>query len=269
MRLFYMQRKILTLLFVLLFAIPVAAGFKVNKAGLPKRPQNSYVYDEDRLLSKQEVQFINVLAEELYKKAKVGLAVALVHDIGYADFRDYAVNIAQSWGVGGKTDEGILIFAAMKQRRRSVEVGYGAEGYLPDALVERLQQKTLVPAFKVQKYGQGVVSLAWEIAQVVAKEKNITLEVDTQNLPQEPENNPLGLVFVLLVILFLFVSKNGGGRGNGCLWFLLGNALSSSSRGHHGPRGGFGGGFGGFGGGGFGGGFGGGGFGGGGSGGSW
>ena len=64
-----MQRKILTLLFVLLLAIPVAAGFKVNKAGLPKRPQNSYVYDEDRLLSKQEVQFINALAEELYKKA--------------------------------------------------------------------------------------------------------------------------------------------------------------------------------------------------------
>ena len=269
MRLFYMQRKILTLLFVLLLALPVAAGFKVNKAGLPKRPQNSYVYDEDRLLSKQEVQFINALAEELYKKAKVGLAVALVHDIGYADFRDYAVNIAQSWGVGGKSDEGILIFAAMTQRRRSVEVGYGAEGYLPDALVERLQQKTLVPSFKIQKYGQGVVTLAWEIAQVVAKEKGITLQIDTQSLPQEEESNPLGLLFVLLVIFFLFVSKNGGGRGNGCLWFLLGNALSNSSRGHHGPRGGFGGGFGGFGGGGFGGGFGGGHFGGGGSGGGW
>ncbi len=264
-----MPKRILSLLFILLLAIPVAAGFKVNKAGLPKRPQNSYVYDEDRLLTKQEVQFFNALAEELYKKAKVGLAVALVHDIGYADFRDYAVNIAQSWGVGGKTDEGVLIFAAMKQRRRSVEVGYGAEGYLPDALVERLQQKTIVPAFKVQKYGQGVMQLAWEIAQVVAKEKGITLQVNTDQLPQEEENNPLGLLFVLLVILFLLVSKNGGGRGNGCLWFLLGNALSNSSRGHHGPRGGFGGGFGGFGGGGFGGGFGGGGFGGGGSGGSW
>ena len=264
-----MPKRILSLLFILLLAIPVAAGFKVNKAGLPKRPQNSYVYDEDRLLSKQEVQFFNALAEELYKKAKVGLAVALVHDIGYADFRDYAVSIAQNWGVGGKTDEGILIFAAMKQRRRSVEVGYGAEGYLPDVLVERLQQKTIVPSFKVEKYGQGVITLAWEIAQVVAKEKGVTLEVNTDQLPQEEENSPFGLVLVIFVILFLLVSKNGGGRGNGCLWFLLGNALSNSSRGHHGPRGGFGGGFGGFGGGGFSGGFGGGGFGGGGSGGSW
>ncbi len=261
-----MPKRILTLLFVLLFAIPVAAGFSVNKKGLPKRPTNSYVYDEDRLLSKQEVQFFNALAEELYKKAKVGLAVALVHDIGYADFRDYAVKIAQSWGVGGKSDEGILIFAAMKQRRRSVEVGYGAEGYLPDVLVERLQQKTIVPAFKVEKYGQGVITLAWEIAQVVAKEKGISLEVNTDQLPQE-EDTPFGLVLVIFVILFLLSSKNGGGRGNGCLWFLLGNALSNSSRGHH--RGGFGGGFGGFGGGGFGGGFGGGSFGGGGSGGSW
>ena len=264
-----MPKRFLTTLFVLLFAIPVVAGFQVNKKGLPKRPQNSYVYDEDRLLSKQEVQFVNELAEQLYKKAGVGLAVALVHDIGYYDFRDYALKIAESWGVGGKTNEGILIFAAMKQRRRSVEVGYGAEGYLPDVLVERLQQKTIVPAFRVQKYGQGVMQLVWEIAQVVAKEKNISLDVDTEKLPQEPENNPFGLIFVLLVIFFLFVSKNGGGRGNGCLWFLLGSMLSNSGRGHHGSRGGFGGGFGGFGGGGFGGGFGGGHFGGGGSGGGW
>lgn len=261
-----MQRKILTLLFVLLLAIPVAAGFSVNKKGLPKRPQNSYVYDEDRLLSKQEVQFVNELSEQLYKKAGVGLAVALVHDIGYADFRNYALKIAESWGVGGKTNEGVLIFAAMKQRRRSVEVGYGAEGYLPDVLVERLQQKTIVPAFKVEKYGQGVMQLAWEIAQVVAKEKGITLEVNTDQLPQEDDDSS-GLGLIIFVILFLLVAKNGGGRGNGCLWFLLGNALSNSSRGHH--RGGFGGGFGGFGGGGFGGGFGGGSFGGGGSGGSW
>ena len=235
-------------MFILLLAIPVAAGFKVNKAGLPKRPQNSYVLDEDRLLTKQEVQFINALSEELYRKAGFGLAVALIHDIGFADFRDYA-------------------FAAMKQRRRSVEVGYGAEGYLPDVLVERLQQKTIVPAFRVEKYGQGVITLAWEIAQVVAKEKGITIEVNTDQLPQEEENSPFGLALIIFVILFLLVSKNGGGRGNGCLWFLLGNALSNSSRGHH--RGGFGGGFGGFGGGGFGGGFGGGHFGGGGSGGSW
>ena len=261
-----MQRKILTLLFVLLLAIPVAAGFSVNKKGLPKRPQNSNVYDEDRLLSKQEVQFVNELSEQLYKKAGVGLAVALIHDIGYADFRDYALKIAESWGVGGKSNEGILIFAAMKQRRRSVEVGYGAEGYLPDVLVERLQQKTIVPAFKVEKYGQGVMQLAWEIAQVVAKEKGITLDVNTDQLPQEDDDSS-GLGLIIFVILFLLVAKNGGGRGNGCLWFLLGNALSNSSRGHH--RGGFGGGFGGFGGGGFGGGFGGGSFGGGGSGGSW
>jgi len=264
-----MPKRIFSLLLVLLLAIPVAAGFAVNKKGLPKRPTNSYVYDEDRLLSKQDVQFFNALAEELYRKTKVGLAVALVHDIGFADFRDYAVKIAESWGVGSKNDEGILIFAAMKQHRRSVEVGYGAEGYLPDVLVERLQQKTIVPAFRIEKYGQGVITLAWEIAQVVAKEKGVTLEVNTDQLPQEEENSPFGLALIIFVILFLFVSKNGGGRGNGCLWFLLGNALSNSSRSHHGPRGGFGGGFGGFGGGGFGGGFGGGHFGGGGSGGSW
>ncbi len=194
------------------------------------------------------------------------MACALMNDIGKYNYRDFALKTAEKWGVGGKTNEGILIFVDLKQRRRSVEIGYGAEGYLPDVLVERLQQKTLVPAFRQQKYGQGIISLAWQLAQVTAKEKGVTLELDqTQYAEKEQEAPPRMILFILFILFLLIMSKSSGGRGNGCLWFFIGNALGSSGRHHHG---GFGGGFGGSHGG-FGGGFGGGHFGGGGSGGSW
>jgi len=238
---------------------------------IPPRPSNSYVYDENRLMTAQEVQQFNLIAEELYKKAGVGLAAALMNDIGNNDFRDYAVRTAQSWGVGGKSNEGIMIFISLKQRRRSVEVGYGAEGYLPDALVERLQQNSLIPAFRQQKYGTGVLALAWEIAQVVAKEKNIQLNIGENPLPEESGVPARMMLFIMFVAFMLMMAKFSGGRGNGCLWFMLGNAIGNAGRNNN-SRGGFGGGFGGrggFGGGFGGGGFGGGGFGGGGSGGSW
>jgi len=257
----------LVLCIVLATATFAGLGGTAQKSNqIPPRPKNSYVYDENRLMSAQEVQQFNLIAEELHKKAGVGMAAALMNDIGDNDYRDFAVRTAQNWGIGSKADEGILIFVSLKQRRRSVEVGYGAEGYLPDALVERLQQNSLIPAFRQQKYGTGVLALAWEIAQVVAKEKKVQLNIGENPLPEESGVPARMMLFIMFVAFMLMMAKFSGGRGNGCLWFMLGNAIGNASRSNN-SRGGFGGGFGGRGG--FGGGFGGGGFGGGGSGGSW
>lgn len=266
--------KVLTFVFVLFLAVSLAEAFPgaspnalarpaARMVQIPPRPHNSYILDENRLMTAQQVKFFNILAEELYRKTGVGMAAALMNDIGVEDARTFAVNTAHSWGVGGKSDEGILIFVAMKQKRRSVEIGYGAEGYLPDVLVERIQQKTLIPAFRKERYGEGVLQLAYSLAQVVAKEKGVTLDIENREIPEEMPMTGSGWGFIIIVIILLLLASRGGG-GNGCLWFWLGSMMSSGH--HHRGGSGFGGGFGG---GSFGGGFGGGGFGGGGSGGSW
>ena len=232
-------------------------------SALPKRPANSYVYDENRLMSAQQVEFFDKLASELYRKTGVAIAAALVDDIGRQDARMFALETAESWGVGGKSNEGVLIFVAMKQRRRSVEVGYGAEGYLPDALVERLQQKTLIPAFRTERYGEGIVALAYGIAEVVAREKGVTLEISGKDLRHE---DPVTLREWIFIILIFAIVIGLAVRGNRM------NYRPSASSGRKRRASGFGGGsFGGYSGrgGGFSGGFGGGHFGGGGSGGSW
>lgn len=252
----------ITFILGLCIALCVSAGAKQ----LPPKPANSYVFDENHIMNAQEVRLFNTISEELYRKTGVAIACALMLDIGREDYRNFAVQTAQKWGIGSQSNEGILIFVSLKQRRRSVEVGYGAEGYLPDALVERLQQQTLVPAFRQKKYGEGIVKLAWAIAQTAAKEKNVQLEIDGPVQEEEPAAPPQMFLFIMLVFFLVMMAKFSGGRGNGCLWFMLGNAIGRSSRNndHDGFGGGFGGGRGGFGGG-----FGGGSFGGGGSGGSW
>ena len=253
--------------FVLLFSPLLFA------ANLPPRPEQSYIYDESRSLTSQEVQTFNAIATELFKKTGFALGAALLYDIGEEDARDFAVQVAHSWGLGKKeSSEAALIFVAFKQGRRSVEVGYGAEGYLPDALVERLQQKTLVPAFRKKEYGTGVLTLAYAIATTVAKEKGVTLDLSAP-APREQKNNPLmwPFIFVIFIIVISLLRMNGGGRGGGGPGSFVGPTAAGFLIGSM-SRGGFGGGFGGGGGGGFGGGFGGfggGGFGGGGSGGSW
>ena len=142
----------------------------------------------------------------------------------------------------------------------------GAEAYLPDALVERLQQSTLVPAFRRDEYGAGILSLEYAIAQSVAKEKGVTLNVQAPVQAQERKTTDATWPFIIIIVIILILlfrknrkDRNGGFRGGPGPFIGYGGGFGSGFGGY-GHSSGFGGGFGGFGGGHFGGG---------GSGGSW
>ena len=225
---------------------------------IPERPLQSYVYDENRLLSSQETRIFNIIAEELYQKTGVGLALAVFQNIEGEDFRDFAFRIADSWKIGSKGKDGVLIFVTLEEKRRSVEVGYALEGILPDALVERFQQQTLVPAFRKGLYGKGILELALELANHIAKENQVVLEfqqgtLDSVKAQEKPVSGFSVLLFVLVFCVLIFTKR---GR-TFLIYFLLSGILRSTVRSFVGRGGGFGGGFGG------------GSFGGGGSGGSW
>ncbi|MBO5422904.1 MAG: TPM domain-containing protein [Fibrobacteraceae bacterium] len=225
---------------------------------VPPRPINSYVYDENRLLSQAETKIFNEISEELYRKTGVGLAAALFQNIGDEEPRDFALQIASTWKVGNKNDEGVLIFVTLDEKRRSVETGYGAEIFLPDALVERIQQRTLVPAFRQKKYGEGVLLLALGLSEEIAKAKNVSLDFskisgNKKIQPNEQKLSPLSFLVFLLLAVFLIATPTG----RAILIYALLSSLGGGGRSGGSSRGGFGGGFGG------------GRFGGGGSGGSW
>lgn len=234
----------------------------------PAKPGEGVVYDDAGLLSPAAEQYVNNVATELYNKTGFAIGVALLADIGEDDYREAALATAQGWGLGKKgQDEAALIFVAMQQRRRSIEVGYGAEGYLPDALAERIQQATLVPAFREKNFEAGVVNAVAAVAQVVAKHKEVELasiaapldpSVQKASRARAPksDNFPIPLPLILFFgILFFTMAFRGarnqrysGSRG-GPVIGGFGGGFGGSSR-----SGGFGGGFGGFGGGSFGGG---------------
>lgn len=241
-------------LVLLLSLIAVAVSFAKE---VPLRPKNSYVYDENRTLTAQETELFNRISEELYRKAGVAMALAIFKNVEGEEPRDFALKVATEWGVGGRYDEGVLIFVAMDEKWRSVEVGYGAEGILPDALIEHIQQKTLVRDFRLGKYGSGIVNLAVEIATNVASAKNVTLGGGEGAGPADEVKNVGIIPTIILVFILIALLSTPGGRS--FLYFML---LSMIYRGDSGSRGGSNGGS-------FGGGFGGGRFGGGGSGGSW
>ncbi|PJJ48589.1 TPM domain-containing protein [Hymenobacter chitinivorans] len=203
------------------------------------------------------------------------IAVVTVPSLGDDDIANYSQNLYESWGIGQKgKNNGVLVLVAQQEHLARIQTGYGLEGAIPDALAKRIISNTIVPAFKEERYYEG---LDRATDQLIALAKG---EYQAEQAPvrqQREDSSGSGWMFWLIVggiVLFILISSRGGGRGGRGGGFRGGMIPPiifgdfSGGRGVFGGGGGFGGGFGGGGGGGFGG-FGGGSSGGGGASGSW
>jgi uncharacterized protein len=201
------------------------------------------------------------------------IAIVMMKSLGQYDIADYAFQLGEKWGIGGKANNnGILILAAMEDRKVFIATGYGMEGAIPDALAKRIVSNFIIPNFKMEAYYSGLDQATDMIIKLASG------EYKAEDVSSEGDHG--GAILLLGLFLFLFVilpliknrkdnNNHMGGRGGGIdLWttIMLANMLKGSGGGKWGDfssgKGSFGGG-GGFGG------FGGGSFGGGGAGGSW
>ena len=173
---------------------------------IPKQPEHSFVYDENRLLSAQDVAYFNTLSEELFQKTGVRMAVAFLDDMGYRESRNFAADIGTAWEIGGPNDKGILIFAALKQQRRTIQVGAHSASFFSESKLRSLEQNILVPQFRVQKYGAGITSLAYHLAESIAQSKSIQLDTPAPNLEQDSFMPLSHKIFISLVALFLIIA---------------------------------------------------------------
>ena len=238
------------------------------------------------------------------------IAVLIVPTVQPEDIQQYSFRVADTWKLGRKqaggqkVDDGALLVVAKNDRQLFIQVGYGLEGVLTDAICSRIYSETLKPAFREGNYYGGIDSALDQMIKLIDGEP---LPPPDHAWQRERHGSAPGIFPILLfavlggsvVLRGIFGRTLGSvftGVGAGLIVSLAGYALalaglaavgafiltlllgfagsgsgwSSGTRGGLGGLGGFGGG--GFGGGGFGGGGfsgGGGGFGGGGAGGSW
>lgn len=169
----------------------------------------------------------------------------------YGSIEEYAVDLYERAGIGVKgKDNGVLILVAVQDKRARIEVGYGLEGALTDGFSGDVIRSAMLPAFRRNAYGEGLLDATTQVINRIAKERNITLsDVPQPQAPRGSRNRGSSGIGRLIFIIILLILMSGG--GGGLMSFLLGSALSGGSRRRGGwGGGGFGGGsFGGFGGG--------------------
>src|SRR5665648_647780 len=83
-----------------------------------------------------------------------------------------------------KLNNGLLNLVSPTDGVARIEVGYGLEGAMPDAKTGRIQDEYMLPYFKSNDYNKGILNGYSALAQEVAKEYQVTLEINSpQALP--------------------------------------------------------------------------------------
>jgi uncharacterized protein len=98
------------------------------------------------------------------------VAVLLVPTTQPEPVEAYAIRVADAWKVGRKgRDDGALLLVAKDDRRLRLEVGYGLEGLIPDAIAKRIVAEDIAPKFREGRYAAGIESGIDRIVGIVQK----------------------------------------------------------------------------------------------------
>jgi uncharacterized protein len=258
-------------LWSIIFCVSVCFGFSQTidqiaaKAPNPPRLVNDFA----QVMTPDQISSLEQKLVAYDDSTSIQIAVVTVQTTGDYAIEDAALKILRSWGVGNKkTNNGLVVLAAIKDHKIFIATGYGMEGSLPDITVKEIIENEILPNFKQNNYYRGFDQGADAIIKAAAGEYKAPAGYN-QRGKSTGGGTILG-IFIFIIVILILISRGGGGRGggigSGAGWapWIIASMLSN-----RGGGGGFGGGeFGGGGGGGFGG-FGGGSGGGGGAGGGW
>jgi len=218
------------------------------------------VTDAANVLPADRKAALEAKLEALQQQTGHQLVVATIPDLQGYDIADYGYRLGRTWGVGLKgADNGAILIVAPKERKVRIEVGYGLEPVLTDALSSVIIQTRILPAFKAGDMPGGIEAgadalieqLSLPDDQAKAKVAAAAQAYDRAHRRQSGDGGfPFGLIIWLVIMGVIFASHFGRGgrryRGGGSNWPIWLWAASEIARDRdHGPWGGGGGGFGG------------------------
>jgi uncharacterized protein len=226
-----MRRFFLVTMIVLAGFLPVRADFDRLLNSL--KP-TGYVSDFANVMNSSDRAATEKLLAELEQKTGVQVEVVTLKSLEGGQIDDFANRLFARWGIGQKgKDNGVLFLCATEEGRGNrlrVEVGYGLEGVIPDAVAGRILDTFVVPGWNQGQYGTAVANGAAALAQRIADDQSVALsgiqhqERYGRSQPQDRKGGGfIQLIFFMIIIiavirhpwLLLLFMGGGGGRSGG------------------------------------------------------
>ena len=215
----------------------------------PKFPAlTGRVVDDAHILSDQtKIDLDQKLAGLEAQTSRQLVVVTLASLQGY-EISDYGYQLGRAWGIGqAKLNNGVLFIVAPNEHKVRIEVGYGLEPILTDALSELIIQQAVLPHFRAGDFNGGTEAGAAALIQQLSLDRSAA-EARAAAAEQQAQHRdgggatPFSILIIILFVAIAF-SRIFGGFG---FWPLLLLGGLGRGRGYGGYDGGYGGGGGGW-----------------------
>lgn len=217
-------------LFIILLLLPITAwGEALQFPQLSGR-----VVDEANILSPTIEQTLSQQLAQHEQQTTNQVVVVTLSSLQGTTIEDYGYQLGRHWGIGqeGK-DNGVLLIVAPNDRKVRIEVGYGLEGVLTDALSSVIIQTRILPAFKSGDMEQGVLLGASAILDVLGGDVE-AVEAMQKEAQQDTGDLGFGWIFFVAFAVGQFVrtltrSRLLSGIAGGGLGFFLGSLFAGTA----------------------------------------
>lgn len=171
------------------------------------RDRNAYVSDPEGKLSKKHIQKLNEQLRVLEDSLDVQCATIVLPAIN-TKANIFAHDLLNKWGVGNKqTNRGLVILLVYGggEGNRKIYMGtsYGLEGDLPDALCTQIRIKTMVPLFKEDKFGEGLIAGVQETMRLLGGGQELTVPERIVQTEEVEDEYPILTTIAGMLLVFI------------------------------------------------------------------
>lgn len=179
-----------------LLALLVVSWFTSAQAEVAVPVLKMRVTDLTNTLTPAQAAGIEQQLQALELRKGSQLAVLIVPTTQPEAIEQYSLRVAEAWKLGRKgVDDGALLLVAKDDHALRIEVGYGLEGVIPDAIAKRVIAETIVPYFKQNDFAGGIQAGVTQLVKLVDGEPL----PPPQNRTQRDGVDPMGILFFAVI----------------------------------------------------------------------
>lgn len=188
------MRWLATAIVLMLFLSPV-------QADVPVPSLTARVTDLTATFSAAQQQALEKSLFDFEQRKGVQIAVLLVPTTAPETIEQYSIRVVDQWRLGRKgVDDGLLLLVAKNDRTLRIEVGYGLEGVVPDAVANRVINEIIVPRFRDGDFVGGIQAGVDRLMRIIDGEPLPPPK------PQAQDESPVGNALPILVFAFFMIS---------------------------------------------------------------
>ncbi len=217
-----------------LLVVCTLAWMTLAAAQVPVPPLTGHVIDQTETLSAAQRATIEQTLTTLETRKGSQLAVLIVPTTAPEAIEQFSLRVAEVWKLGRKqVDDGVILVVAKNDRTLRIEVGYGLEGPLNDAISKRIISEIILPRFKQQDFFGGIEAGVGQIIRVIDGEPlPAPGHKTTGSVSDVRQYAPVIFIFALAIggILRSVLGKVPGALVTGGIvaimgWFVVGTLL--------------------------------------------